>query len=166
MKKFLTAARALVLLLTLAACGGREGKEDPSGSPALYGVSEVQSVVDAGAFSESLEEVDADTAFALYKLADYGLERENMYDASVIRSAGATCEEMAVRCFDSEEQASKAVEALEDYVAGQITANEDYRPAEIPKLENALVKQLQHTVLLLVANDYEAAAIDAYHSKS
>lgn len=69
-------------------------------------------------------------------------------------------------CFDSEEQASKAVEALEDYVAGQITANEDYRPAEIPKLENALVKQLQHTVLLLVANDYEAAAIDAYHSKS
>ena len=99
-------------------------------------------------------------------LADYGLERENMYDASVIRSAGATCEEMAVLCFDSEEQASKAVEALEDYVAGQITANEDYRPAEIPKLENALVKQLQHTVLLLVANDYEAAAIDAYHSKS
>lgn len=83
MKKFLTAALALVLLLTLAACGGREGKEDPSGSPALYGVSEVQSVVDAGAFSESLEEVDADTAFALYKLADYGLERENMYDASV-----------------------------------------------------------------------------------
>ena len=58
------------------------------------------------------------------------------------------------------------MEALEDYVAGQITANEDYRPAEIPKLENALVKQLQHTVLLLVANDYEAAAIDAYHSKS
>ena len=57
MKKFLTAALALVLLLTLAACGGREGKEDPSGSPALYGVSEVQSVVDAGAFSESLEEV-------------------------------------------------------------------------------------------------------------
>ena len=87
MKKFLTAALALVLLLTLAACGGREGKEDPSGSPALYGGSEVQSVVDAGAFSESLEEVDADTAFALYKLADYGLERENMYDASVIRSA-------------------------------------------------------------------------------
>ena len=31
-------------------------------------------LVDAGAFSESLEEVDADTAFALYKLADYGLE--------------------------------------------------------------------------------------------
>lgn len=57
------------------------------------------------------------------------------------------------------------MEALEDYVAGQITANEDYRPAEIPKLENALVKQLQHTVLLLVANDYEAAAIDAYHSQ-
>ena len=54
MKKFLTAALALVLLLTLAACGGREGKEDPSGSPALYGVSEVQSGVDAGAFSESL----------------------------------------------------------------------------------------------------------------
>lgn len=33
MKKFLTAALALVLLLTLAACGGREGKEDPSAAP-------------------------------------------------------------------------------------------------------------------------------------
>ena len=79
---------------------------------------------------------------------------------------GKRYSEVFFTSFDSEEQASKAVEALEDYVAGQITANEDYRPAEIPKLENALVKQLQHTVLLLVANDYEAAAIDAYHSKS
>ena len=48
MKKFLTAALALVLLLTLAACGGREGKEDPSGSPALYGVSEAWGYVSVG----------------------------------------------------------------------------------------------------------------------
>ena len=95
-KKLLSLTLALAAVLTLAACRGNEIND----APPLYSVGSVEKLAEAGAFSEELEELDGDTAFALYKLA------------------------------------------------------------------NALVKQLQHTVLLLVANDYEAAAIDAYHSKS
>ena len=46
---------------------------------------------------------------------------------------------------------------MPDYVQSQIEANEDYRPGEIPKLENALVSQQGSTVLLVVANDLDAA---------
>ena len=112
--------------------------------------------MEAGAFSEELEELDGDTAFMLYKLADYDLEREDLKDCAVQRSAGATCEEAAVLVFTSADKAKTAKGALEDYVQGQIEANTDYRPAEIPKLEEALVDVRGETLLLAVANDREA----------
>ena len=37
-------------------------------------------MVDAGAFSEELAELDGDTAFALYQLGSYGLVRENLLE--------------------------------------------------------------------------------------
>lgn len=147
MKKILHMALALSLALALAACGGKEEK---------YTTGDVQAMVDAGAFSEELEELDGDTAFMLYKLADYDLEREDLKDCAVQRSAGATCEEAAVLVFTSADKAKTAKGALEDYVQGQIEANTDYRPAEIPKLEEALVDVRGETLLLAVANDREA----------
>ena len=153
MKKILTAALALALALGLTACGGK----DENNAPPLYGVDRVKAMADEGAFSETLEEVDADTAFALYRLSDCGLDREDMKECAVLRSAGATCEEGAVLVFASEDKAESAAGALKDYVQGQITANEDYRPAEIPKLEAALVDQRGESVLLVVANDLDAA---------
>jgi len=156
-------------LLVLAGCGGQGGASkaegDGSEGASPYSVEDVRAIADAGAFSEELEELDGDTAFALYKLADYGLEREELADCAVLRSAGATCEETAVLVLtggsgdagDSLEQAETAAAALEDYVKGQIAANEDYRPGEIPKLEEALVRRSGNTVLLVVANDLEAA---------
>ena len=150
MKKIVSLVLALALTLALTACGGGE-----SGQSA-YSPDQVQAMADAGAFSETLEELDGDTAFLLYKLGDYGLSREDMTDCAVLRSSGATCEEAAVLVFSDAEQAETAVGALEDYVAGQITANADYRPAEIPKLESARIDRRAETVLLVVANDLEA----------
>ena len=114
-------------------------------------------LVEAGAFSEELEELDADTAFLLYRLADSGLERADMKECTVLRSAGATCEEGAVLVFASADQANTAVDALSSYIDGQITANEDYRPGELPKLEDALISRRGETVLLVVAGDIDAA---------
>ena len=152
MKKLLHTALALALLLGLSACA-KGGDND---APPLYGTYHVAALVEAGAFSEELEELDGDTAFMLYKLADYDLEREDLKDCAVQRSAGATCEEAAVLVFTSADKAKTAKGALEDYVQGQIEANTDYRPAEIPKLEEALVDVRGETLLLAVANDREA----------
>ncbi|MEY8316127.1 DUF4358 domain-containing protein [Oscillospiraceae bacterium 50-58] len=151
MRKFMYVTLALALLLGLAACkGGRDSEE-------IWKTSHVQNILDSGAFSEELEELDADTAFMLYRLSDCGLEREQLAETSARRSAGATCEELAVLIFDSTDSATAAKSALEDYVQSQITANEDYRPAEIPKLEKAWIDQRSNSLLLVVANDMDAA---------
>lgn len=153
MKRILTMTLALVMAMGLAACGGK-GEND---APPLYGVHHVKAMAQAGAFSEELEEVDSDTAFLLYRLGDYGLTQEDLKDCAVLRSAGATCEEGAVLVFTGADKAEKAEGALKDYIQGQIEANEDYRPAEIPKLEGALVDRRGESLLLVVASDLDAA---------
>ena len=152
MRRLLIAAAALGLVLLLAACGGSD-----SGGGAAWTDSQGQDILSSGAFSEELEELDADTAWMLYRLGDAGLERDSLTQALCRRSAGATCEELAVLTFDSETSAQSAVSALEDYIQGQITSNRDYRPAEIPKLEGAWIDQRGSTVLMVVANDLDAA---------
>ena len=116
---------ALMWLLALASCGGQEGQT-------AWTEEQGQDILASGAFSEELEELDLDTAFLLYGLGDAGLERENLTGGLCRRSAGATCEELAVLIFDSEEAAETAAQALQTYLEGQIESNRDYRPAEIP----------------------------------
>ena len=152
MRKLFPLPLVLALVLGLAACGGGANDAPPLSSAGL-----VTKLVEAGAFSEELEELDADTAFLLYRLADSGLERADMKECTVLRSAGATCEEGAVLVFASADQANTAVDALSSYIDGQITANEDYRPGELPKLEDALISRRGETVLLVVAGDIDAA---------
>ena len=118
---------------------------------------DVDKIAQAGAFSEELETVDADTAFALYGLADAGLDREQLTDCAVLRSAGATCEEAAVLILDSEDAAQTTMTALDGYIQNQIDTNKDYRPEEIPKLESAWTSARENTVLLVVAEDVNAA---------
>lgn len=148
MKKFMNLTLVLALALVLTACGGKTEAE-------VWDTGDVQALLDSGAFSEELEELDKDTAFILYRLADYGLDR--LSGAVVFRSAGATCEELAYLVLDSEDSAKAAKGALEDYVQSQIDENVDYRPAEIPKLENAYIDQRGETLLLVVASDIDAA---------
>ena len=151
MRKHIRVMLAAVLALALTACGGGENGQT------AYSPEQVQAMADAGAFSETLEELDGDTAFALYRLTSYGLTREDLTDCAVLRSSGATCEEGAVLVFAGESQAEQGEQALTDYVQGQIDANRYYRPAELPKLEAAEVSRRGNTVLLVVAADLEAA---------
>lgn len=155
MKKYLMLTLALMMGLSLlTGCGGGESK---SKDAEVYSTELVNTMVDAKVFSEELEAVDQATAFSLYKLADYGLSPEDVTDSTICRSAGATCEEGTVLVLADGDKAAQALKALQDYVAGQITANEDYRPNEIPKLEEAIIKQQGNSVLLVVGSDMEAA---------
>ena len=150
MKKLTALMVAFVCVLTMSACGSRSEVE-------VFTLESLNRVQEAGAFSEELEELDADTAFMLYQLADYDLSREDLTEAAVMRSAGATCEEGAVLIFSDADKAAKAAEAVGDYLEGQIEANADYRPNEIPKLEGAVLITRANTLLMVVPND--AAAV-------
>ena len=88
--KFLRMMLAAALCAAaLTGCGG----SGTGGS--AYTTGDADKIAQAGAFSEELESVDGDTAFALYGLADAGLDRAQLTDCAVLRSAGATCEEAA-----------------------------------------------------------------------
>ena len=154
MKKLMALMMGIVCAIGLTACG-EKAQEAPQEQK--FETTLVEAAAQAGAFSEELEELDADTAFMLYKLADFGLVREDLTEAAVLRSAGATCEEGAVLIFADEAKAGVAAEAMGSYLEGQIEGNEDYRPNEIPKLEGAILKTQGNTLLMVVAND--AAAV-------
>jgi len=159
MKRVMALCMLLVMTLSLSACGGAQ--EDPA--PRRFEVTDPQMLADAGVFSEELEVLEGDIPFALYLLADYGLTLKDLEECSAMRSAGATCEEVAVLVFDGDdadarhEKVELARQALEDYVQNQIDSNADYRPNEIPKLENALIEGRGNRIVLVVAEDVEQA---------
>ena len=146
MKKLFSLCAALAFTLILAACSGGgapAGAYDPDAT--------AQALLDSGAFSEALEALDADLIPSLY-----GLESQPEA-AAVYTSTGATAEEIAVLVFSTQEEADDARKALEARVTDQKDACEGYLPAELPKLEQAIVKESGSSVLLVVANDSQAA---------
>ena len=152
MKRIIAFALSLVCILGLAACG----KKEASVPPQAYTTQKVEELAQAGAFSEELESLDGDTAFGLYRLAEAGLVREDLTDCAILRYSGATCEEAAVLVLADEAKAQVVKTALEEYLQLQIDSNADYRPAEIPKLESAVLDQVKNTVLMVVAENPEA----------
>ena len=139
MKKLLHMTLVLALLLGLSACA-KGGDND---APPLYGTYDVAALVEAGAFSEELEELDGDTAFMLYKLADYDLEREDLKDCAVQRSAGATCEEAAVLVFTSILENGSVVYAGGDRSSWAVEAFPDCDGEEHTFQENLLSRKQQ-----------------------
>lgn len=145
--------KRLILLLTalmmLTACSPNRTKTPFS--PTLP-----QQLLETDAFSEPLEPLESDLVWMLYGLEDAGLDRERLISAGAARSTGATCEEVALLSFTDEAIVQDAVNILARYLSAQIEINKDYRPAELPKLKQAILEQRGTTVLLLVANDYQA----------
>ena len=147
MKKLVFTAISGLLCLALAGCGG-EGAKEPF-DPAVT----VQTLLDTpGVFTEDLERLDREVLDQLY-----GLEDRDVSQAVSWYSPGGTAEEATVLLFESETAASEFMEAAWGHIADQKEANESYRPQELPKLEKAVVERRGASLLVLVADDYDAA---------
>lgn len=152
MKKLCFMLSAALLLTCLAACGGEKTKApfDPETT--------AQTLLDTpGVFTETLERLDRAVVEG-----EYGLEGQGASEVVCWYSPGGTAEEVTVVTFEAEASAEAFVDAAWDHIADQKEANESYRPAELPKLEKAVVERRDCTVLVLVCADYDAAlaAID------
>lgn len=145
-RRIAAAAAALCLLLT--GCGSTNGEEP-------YDAQDVQTLLEAELFSESLEEVDSSVLYGLY-----GLDAGLMSSSVAYLSTGATAEEVALFILNDAEDADTVQTACEKRVADQITACESYNPAEVTKLEGAVISVRDNTVLLVVGQD-PAAVRDA-----
>ena len=142
------AAAAATLCLLLTGCGSTNGEEP-------YDAQDVQTLLEAELFSESLEEVDSSVLYGLY-----GLDAGLMSSSVAYLSTGATAEEVALFILNDAEDADTVQTACEKRVADQITACESYNPAEVTKLEGAVISVRDNTVLLVVGQD-PAAVRDA-----
>ena len=137
----------LALCLTLSACGG--GSEETA---AFDPDATAQALLDSGAFSDALEEVDLSVAATLY-----GVDEADITDGTVYMSLSAGAEEIAVLVLADADAAAAAMEGLEAHVADQRAALENYQPDEVSKLDGAILEQRGNSVLLAVCADAQAA---------
>ena len=126
--------------------------QTPEAKPAAFEAADVETVLAAEVFSEELEAVDAELVYGLY-----GLSADQVAECTAYLSTGASAEEIVL--FTMADEAG--VKAVEDACAWRIEDQtfgyKSYKPAEVPKLENAIVEVRGTTVLFVVANDWEKA---------
>lgn len=148
MKKLICTVLACALLLAVCAGCGQKKEQVSSFQPEQT----VQALLDSGAFSETLEELDPTLLFSLPG------DAEDYAGSVLVYSTGATAETAAVILTPDADRAGQAETALQTWVDGQIEAERNYRPAEVEKLENAILEVRGNSVLLVVAADWEKAA--------
>lgn len=149
MKKTVCFLMAALMLLVGTAC-----EKEPEKEPSFPAEVTTQTLLDSGAYSEQLEELDLDIAVMMFWLNGDVTEYEG---SKVFYSTGATSEIAAVISIRDESKVPEVEQALKTWVESQIEAEKDYRPAEVPKLENAIIEARGFTVLLAVANDADKA---------
>lgn len=149
MKKLL--ALTLALLLCCAGCMVPT-KQD------AYNIGLIDRLQQAQVFSEPLEPLDTELIRILYGLDEETFPPDQLIQAAGICSAGATCEQALVLHFETQDSAETARTHLQGYLDQLLASNRSYRPAEVPKLEKAILSRRDNTVLFLVAADYDTAA--------
>lgn len=146
LSKLMILAAALCLLL--GACSSPA----ESGTTAFDPETATQAVLDSGAFSVELTELDA---AMLYDFSGYGLDASTL-TASKAYSASGFAEQVSVTVWKDEASAQAAVDMFKTYLEDMAATYKDYAPAEVSKLENAVLEQRGTSVLLAVANDADA----------
>lgn len=147
MKKTITILLAVCLIAALAAgCA-------PSSDAKEYNFEELSTKLqDSGAFSDLLSPVDIELASTLY-----GFEVSDVEKCVVLCSTGATTEEIGLFKCKDEQAAAKVKAAAEERVKSQRAAYESYAPAEMPKLDDAIVMSDGVYVFYVVAENASKA---------
>ena len=145
--KILIVAAGMALCVALTGCGGEEGGGGSDGI-SIDGGAIAQRLVEEVAFEDQLTQVDEETALALY-----GLSSDQVASAFVYVGTGATAEEVAVIEGTNESGVEAIKKQVDERLAGQMEDYGDYKPAEVPKLEDPLLETRGNFVILCVSGD-------------
>ena len=151
MRKFLAAALAALLTLSLCACGAAphtsSGSEAGQDAPDLDGLFAELSAL----CGEAAVDIEPATAAGLY-----GVEESEIY---ACRAAGGVSADEATifRCAD-EKRAQEVLSLAETRLADEAESYADYLPEEAVKLRNAAAVQKGDVVAVAVCADAEKAA--------
>lgn len=151
MKKAILVLVSVVMVMTLAACGGSKGDFDVDalGNDLSTKIT----------YKDSLGKMDLDTASMFLNLSDISVVKAAIYEGS-----GGTAEEIVVLECVSDADASKAEQVLKDRVSEQIESFADYVPEELTKLNAAVIKVSGKYAVLSVSDTPDEARklIDQY----
>lgn len=149
MRKFLAAALAALLTLSLGACGngGDAASGASSAAPDLDGLFTELSAL----CGEAAVDIDPATAAGLY-----GVEESEVF---ACRAAGGVSADEATifQCAD-EARAAEVLATAETRLADQAESYADYLPEEAVKLQNAAAVRSGSVVAVCVCADAENAA--------
>lgn len=145
-----------ILLLTtaflFAGCTKNEPVPEETTTQFTLDITEVkQAVLDAGVFEDELAAIDSSYSEMLM-----GIAASDFTDGIIFGGSGATAEILAVFESADETAAASLKEKCETYVTKQIQSYADYKPAEVDKLNHAVIKSSGQYVILCVAGNYEA----------
>ena len=134
---------SVLILSVMAGCGGGRDVDVKGLADAL--LTQIT-------YQDELSAIDLDTAQMFYNFGDAVITEAVFYESS-----GATAEEIAVIKCDSDKDAQIVETALNTRVAEQKESYTDYVPAELEKLNAAVVYKSGNTAVLSVSNDPDNA---------
>ena len=143
-KRIVLAALMLIVTAVITGCGG---------SGANVNTQELADALKAGiTYKDDLSAVDLDTAKMFYSFGDADITEAVFYESS-----GATAEEIAVIKCGSDADAGKAEDVLRTRVSEQVESYKDYVPAELEKLNAAVVYRKGSCAVLSVSDEPDKA---------
>ncbi len=153
-KKLTQITLGFLLLFTvfITACTSEKSQEETTTAFSLTIADVNQEILDAGVFEDELAAVDTSYSEMLM-----GIAASDYTDAVICGSSGATAEMVAVFETAGSDAAAALKEKCEAYVTRQTQSYADYKPAEVDKLNHAIIKSNGQYVILCVAKDYENA---------
>ncbi|MBR5407523.1 MAG: DUF4358 domain-containing protein [Lachnospiraceae bacterium] len=142
-KKTVCILMVAVMLLMTAGCKGSADVDAKALADALR---------NQVTYNDDLASIDLDTAGMFYSFGDAEINEAYFYESS-----GATAEEIVVIKCASDADAGKVEEILKRRVEEQKESFKDYVPAELEKLNTAIVKRSGKCVILSVSDEPDKA---------
>ncbi len=144
MKRSAAAACMAVIITAITGCGG---------SSANVNTQELADALNTGiVYKDDLSSIDLDTAKMFYSFGDADITEAVFYESS-----GATAEEIAVIKCGNDADAGKVEDVLRTRVSEQVESYKDYVPAELEKLNAAVVYRKGNCAVLSVSDEPDKA---------
>ncbi|MCM1466770.1 MAG: DUF4358 domain-containing protein [Alistipes sp.] len=134
-------------------CAEKVPVQEETTTPFTLDIANVhQAVIDADVFEDELAVIDVSYIEMLT-----GIATSDFLDGIISGGSGATAEFLAIFETADETAAAALKEKCEAYVTKQVQSYADYMPAEVDKLNHAVIKSSGSYVILCVAGNYETA---------
>lgn len=148
MKRVIAIVLVAAACLSMAACGGKSagGKQ-----PATADV--VKAVADSLTFKDAMMTVEDEVVSTFYAVDEAKVAEKTMYTSAT----RATAEEVTVFKAKTAADVDAIKSALQTRVEDQRLAYESYMPAEMPKINAALIATSGNYVILVMADDMSGA---------